>query len=132
MNIRAILGNEHHTTSSGWGKLSINGIRKSYREAVSHKFLTPYGDRHAMWVECVFQVKPEDLVRWEAGANYGSRGSQRARQDLSYRVASDAAVIQTPELPYPAQDALLEGRLVLIGDRGEETAAIHEAQARDL
>lgn len=114
ITIIAILGNESHTTSSGWAKLEINGKRVSYRDATSSKWLTEYGDKHSSWVECVFQVKEGDKLVWDAGSNHGQRGSIRERQNLTLIARADADVWENETMGGPGREATLKGRLVMM------------------
>lgn len=132
MNIVAVIGSESHTTSRGWASISVNGQKLSHREAVSKEFKTKYGDKHAVWVECVFKVQPGDTVTWEAGTNSGSRGADRKRQNLTFTVNPDAEVIETEALGYPASEAVLRGRLVPVADAVADAAADHRQMANCL
>jgi hypothetical protein len=127
IRIVAVIGNESHTTSSGWAKLFINGERASHRDAISKQWLTKYGDRHASWCECVFEITDDTEIRWQAGANSGSRGRNRTRIDKIFRADSTVAPIQIESPGYPAQSATLRGRLVEVVDAITESAANHEA-----
>ncbi len=125
MNIVAVIGRESHTTSRGWANVSRNGQKLSHRDAISKEFLTKYGDKHAMWVECIFKVEPGDTITWEAGANAGNRGSERTRQNLTLIVDPDAEIYQTEDIGYPASTASLRGRLRLESDADREQAENH-------
>jgi hypothetical protein len=132
IHIEAVIGRESHTTSLGWATLTVNDRQVSYKDAISHKFLTTYGDRHAMWVDCVFAVAAGAVLRWKAGVNTGNRGAIRRRQDLIFRASPDAEVMETEELGYPAKEAVLRGRLVPSGDMLQDAAETHEALRRRL
>lgn len=132
MNVIAVIGNESHTTSRGWAKVSVNGQQVTHHDAISKDFLTKYGDKHAMWVECIFSVEPGDTITWEAGANAGSRGSERTRQNLTLVADPDAEVYETENIGYPASNAALRGRLRLAGDANREQAANHAALKANL
>jgi hypothetical protein len=124
--IEATIGDESHTTSSGWARLLINGKRVSYKDAKSLKWLTKFGDKHARWAECLFEVKEGARIGWQAGANAGSRGRDKTRQDLVYIAAAASESIATESLGYPCSGQL-RGRLQLVSDRLKEQATAHEA-----
>lgn len=132
MNIIAVIGTESHTTSRGWAKVSVNGQQVTHREATSKEFLTKYGDKHAMWVECILKVEPGDTITWEAGANAGSRGSEHTRQNLTLIADPDAEVYETKDIGYPASNAKLRGRLRLESDADQEQATNHAALKASL
>lgn len=126
VKVTAVIGRETHSTSSGWGHLTLNGVRLSHRDAISKQWLTPYGDRHASWCEAVFQVPEGAFIEWDAGANSGSRGQHRRRQHLILRVDSSAPVWESENLGYPCR-ASLRGRLRVVRDLVAERKAKHEA-----
>lgn len=130
--IVAVLGSESHTTSRGWANLYINGKRVSHRDAISKEWQTKYGDKHASWCECVFTVSDGDEIRWETGANSGSRGSNRTRINQSYTFALDAKVVKIEGPGYPATNAELHGRLVLKSDAIADTATAHKNLVNSL
>lgn len=132
MNINAVIGSESHSTSSGWAKLKINGRAVTYRDARTKEFLTKFGDKHAMWVDCTFEVKPGDKISWDAGKNSGNRGSNRERLNLEFIVVESAEIIETPDLGYPAGGAILRGRLYQTADHNAQAAAAHDAARNDL
>jgi len=127
ITIIATIGNESHTTSSGWAKLIVNGQRMTHREAISKEWLTKFGDKHASWCECIFKVEEGAKVEWQAGANSGSRGSERVRQNLVFVADSSIEPIETEGIGYPASDASLSGRLRLVADEDREAKRNHEA-----
>jgi len=127
ITIIAVIGNESHTTSSGWAKLTVNGQRLSHREAISKEWLTKFGDKHASWCECIFKVEEGAKVEWQVGANRGSRGSERVRQNLVFVADSSIEPIETEGIGYPASEAVLRGRLRLVADEDKEAKRNHEA-----
>jgi hypothetical protein len=129
MNIVAILGNESHTTSRGWSKLSINGKEANWRNAVSKNWLTKWGDKHARWCECVFEVKDGDRITWEAGANSGSRGSDRKRENLILIADSSADIFQNDGVGY---DATIKGRMRLEKDINKAATDAHAELLNNL
>lgn len=132
MKIVAVLGSERHTTSRGWSNLSIDGERVNWRDAISTNWLTDYGDKHAKWCECVFEVEAGAKVHWQAGVNSGPRGIYRKRQNLVF-VANPALDIYTSELlGYPAADAIIRGRLQLITDLEQQAADEHKQLMEEL
>lgn len=125
ITIVAVIGSETHTTSSGWGKLEINGKRVSYRDATSSKWLTEYGDKHASWVECVFQVKEGDKLVWDAGSNHGNRGAIRERQKYTLIAREAADVWENETMGGPGRQATLKGRLVMMDNANQNEADRH-------
>lgn len=125
MFISAIIGSESHTTSSGWAKLTVNGKRMSHREALTKEWLTKMGDKHANWVECVFDVQSGQVVEWDAGTNSGNRGANKARLKLRFLADESAETIETEDLGYPAKGAILKGKLRLVEDENESKAELH-------
>lgn len=116
MNICAVIGNEAHTTSSGWSKLSINGKPVTWRNASVKNWLTKFGDKHASWCECYFEVEPGDRIAWEAGTNSGNRGADRTRIHQVFIADEALEVIELTPLGYPASNAKLAGRIRLEAD----------------
>jgi len=127
ITIIATIGNESHTTSSGWAKITVNGQRLSHREAISKEWLTKFGDKHASWCECIFKVEEGAKVEWQAGANRGSRGSERVRQNLVFIADPAIEPVETESIGYPASEAVLRGRLRLVADEDKEARRNHEA-----
>lgn len=82
MKITAILGDESHTTSAAWSKLTINGKRVYPRDAITKKWL--YYDRHLRWAECVFDVPEGAEIVWQVGVNRGYYGADRTRHQLVF------------------------------------------------
>ena len=132
MIIIAVIGYEAHSTSNGWSRITINGHLKSYRDAVSTKRLSAWGDKHAFWCECIFKVEAGAIIHWEAGTNNGSRGANRDRRLNTYRVDASVEPRGVEEMGYPAQKARLEGRLVLARDHVGEVTAAHSALKSEL
>lgn len=132
MNIKATIGNESHTTSKGWAKLAINGQRVYARNAKSAEWLTDYGDKHASWSECIFEVQPGDKIEWTAGKNSGNRGMNKVRQNFIFEADPSAPLCRTEDLGYPASNAGLEGRLRLIADKDQKKANRHQELAANL
>ena len=129
--IIAIIGSESHTSSKAWANVAINGQAKSHRDAHTKKWVTEYGDNHATWVECSFQVEPGDIISVDAGANHG-RGGQRPRVNRQYRFDPHAAVVEI-ELPgVHRHNPKLEGRLILIKDAQVDAAKGHEEARKNL
>ena len=129
MIIKAILGNESHTTSSAYGKLSIKGKQVSYREAKSVEWLTKFGDKHQSWVECLFEVEEGTMLVWEAGSNTGPRGINRRHQMLTLRVEAEAELWKSEDFGYPCR---LTGRLVVVEDHLKQKTATHDALKAQL
>lgn len=99
---------------------------------MSKSWLTKYGDRHASWCECVFAVKPGDIIIWIAGCNAGNRGSERRRIHLEFRVDPEAEVTETPNLGYGSYDPTLRGRLALVRDILADQARQHREALEEL
>ncbi|MCB0087943.1 MAG: hypothetical protein KDE54_08520 [Caldilineaceae bacterium] len=131
MYIAAVIGNESHSTSSGWSKISINGKRMSHRDASTKEWITKFGDKHASWCECTFSVVEGDAVAWEAGSNSGPRGREKVRIDLRFTVDSSAQYDESP-LGYPAANARLAGKLLLLEDTKDSAASAHRALVKEV
>jgi len=127
ITIVAVIGNESHTTSRGWSNLTINGQRVNHRDAISTEWLTKFGDKHASWCECIFRVEEGARVEWQAGANRGSRGSERVRQNLTFIADPSIEPMETEGIGYPASKAILQGRLRLVTDKHEKAKHNHQA-----
>ena len=127
ITIIAVIGNESHTTSSGWAKITVDGQRLSHREAISKEWLTKFGDKHASWCECIFKVEEGAKVEWQAGANRGNRGAERIRQNLVFVADPSVEPIETEGIGYPASEASLQGRLRLVADEDKEAKRNHES-----
>jgi asparagine synthetase A len=125
MKILAVIGNESHTTSSGWSKIKINGRSVSFRDASSKVWLSEYKDKHASWCECIFDVKSGDKIEWEAGSNSGYRGANHNRVHQIFVADESAESINLSPLGYPADNAKLSGKLRLVEDKIEGIAAAH-------
>lgn len=130
VRIVAVIGSEAHTTSRGWANISVDGSRLGHRDAISKNWLTNFKDKHASWVECVFEVPDRSTITWEAGANSGSRGSDRRRQSLVFTVDSGAEIYESESIGYPAKDAKIRGRLRLTVNQEQESA--HQALLNNL
>lgn len=130
MKLVAVIGNETHSTSAAWAKVSVGGRRLSHRDAISKEWLT--SDRHASWAECIFEVPEGAEVVWEAGANHGYRGSERVRQHFVLTADPDAPEWESPALPYPGGAAKLRGRLRLVKDLIAERGEAHQALMREI
>jgi len=131
MRIIAVIGNESHTTSSGWARLSVDGARLTHRDATSKEWQSSFKDKHASWCECVFDVREGALIQWEAGTNSGSRGSSRRRQNLLFVVDPQADILRTEDLGYPCQ-GYLEGRMRLQVDENKIKADTHQLMKESL
>lgn len=90
LTLTALIGNESHTTSSSWAKVSINGRRMTHQDAFDKTWLTEYGDKHSSWSICQFALEPGDTVEWESGSNTGPRGRNRLRQKQRFVVSAEA------------------------------------------
>jgi hypothetical protein len=132
VRIVAVIGSESHTTSRGWANISVNGSRLNHRDAVSKDWLTNFKDKHASWVECVFEVPNGATVTWEAGANSGSRGSDRRRQNLVFTADAGAGVYESESIGYPASNAKIQGRLRLAQDVNQAKAQAHQDLLNNL
>jgi len=127
MKIKATIGSESHTTSGKWLKIKINGKPVSHWEAMSREFQTAYGDKHATWCDCFFEVGDGDIVCVDAGHNYGPRACNRDRTNLKLRVDLS---IEPVEIPVVAGS--LTGRLVVVEDAAQKAASTHQEAAADL
>lgn len=116
MNIQATIGTESHSTSSGWAKLKINGRDVTYRDAFSKNWVSKFGDKHASWCDCFFEVKPGDKIEFVAGTNSGNRGANRDRIHQIFVADESLEVLEIKPLGYPASEAGISGRLRLEKD----------------
>jgi len=108
MNIVTVIGNESHTTSRAWAKIKMDGKQLSHADSISKKWLTEYGNKHATWVECVFDVRDGAEIEWEAGSNTGARGANRTRIHQEFIADTHADVLEAQSTGYPD---MLKGRL---------------------
>jgi len=128
MKIRSIIGSESHTTSCYWASLSMNGSKLTHREAASKEWLSNYGDKHASWCECYFDIPDGATLEWESGSNTGNRGANRTRINRTYRTDASAEVV----IVDGCGQGTLEGRLVLVGDKNAEDSERHESMRDQL
>lgn len=127
MKIVALLGSESHTTSSKSASMTINGKPATYRSALSSDWQTKFGDKHAKWCECVFEVNDGDVIEFKAAHNYGPRACNRDRTDIELRFDLSVDVVDIGVVA-----GSLKGRLVLVSDRLAAAASAHEAAILDL
>jgi len=121
MNIVTVIGRENHTTSSAWAKIKVDGKQLSHADSISKKWLSEYGDKHASWVECVFDVPNGAHIEWEAGSNTGARGANRTRIHQEFIIDSQADVLEAQSTGYPD---MLKGRLHEVTERVDAHAAL--------
>lgn len=132
IRICAVLGNESHSTSKGWSKLTVNGVKVTWRDAAAKEWKTKPGDKHATWCECIFEVNDGTRIEWEAAANQGPNGREKTRINQSFIADSGAPVFSTASPGYPARDAILSGRLRLESDQNAENKANFQSLKENL
>jgi len=125
----ATIGNESHTTSSYWMKVSVNGKAMRHGDAISKRWISKYGDKHASWCECVFEVNDGDTVSINAGSNTGNRGANRDRQMDEFVFDS---TLEPVEVATTGGLGSVVGRLRLKVDALAEAAKAHHDLAEEL